>query len=185
MPKLHVRCTERIESFAHVSTRRGRTRNGRHRPGGRGLEAEGSVSSATTVRRGLGAVMTTLGAGCRETCSSSSTGACWASKPCFEVQIPTFDPMAVAWPTLKKGDREVPRRHSMSVGAVMVQSGCASGSLANPVQGVRALGVRSTCLAWGVFDLATGEPGRLPRLGGWLREGHSDEELNHAAARKG
>lgn len=111
MPKLHVRCTEQIESFAHVSTRRGRTRNGRHRPGGRGLEAEGSVSSATTVRRGLGAVMTTLGAGCRETCSSSSTGACWASKPCFEVQIPTFDPMAVAWPTLKKGDREVPRRH--------------------------------------------------------------------------
>jgi hypothetical protein len=42
----------------------------------------------------------------------------------------------------------------------MTRSGCRRRSPANPVRGVRAASaVRSTRLAWGVFDLVTGEPG--------------------------
>ena len=49
-----------------------------------------------------------------------------------------------------------------------------SGGAANPVQGVRALGVRSTWPAGGVFDLVTGGLGRPDRRGVTLL----DEELN-------
>ena len=65
-------------------------------------------------------------------------------------------PLDVPW---KRGDRERPRRLSKSQEAVINEAG------ANPARGARAHEVRSTRLAWGASDLATGGTDSLTGAG--------------------
>jgi hypothetical protein len=62
-----------------------------------------------------------------------------------------------------RGDRELPRR---GAGAVMDEAG------GNPARGARALRVRSTRLAWGTPDRATGGTDPLTGVGDlWKAQG--------------
>lgn len=159
-----TRMNSRYRSTAVVrnAERYWRLRGGRHHP---------CRSASPADRRGRdspSAVMPTRRAGCMDTCLSGSTEAhrsnprsgAWSDVARHVRVIPVFYPIRAKLPMLgNRGDREKPRSYASTREAVVDEAG------ENPARGVRAHWVRSTRLAWGASDLATGGTDSLTGVG--------------------